>query len=169
MPKTKTKTKTKPKKAAKKSRLRNSDSTRGYPLVLIDSPIHGKGVVASDDIPKGTRIIEYTGERITNAEADRRYPFDESEAQQQLLFSVNSRSIIDAAYGGNVARFINHKCDPNCESVIEKGRVFIEALRDIKAGEELGYDYWFVLEEPHTAKNKALYACRCGSANCRGT
>jgi uncharacterized protein len=157
-----TKKKTKP-------RLRNSNSTRGYPLTLINSRIHGRGVVASKAIPAGQRIIEYTGERITNAEADRRYPFDESKPQHTFLFSVNSRTIIDAAYGGNVARFINHSCDPNCESVIERGRVFIHALRDIEPGEELGYDYWFVLDEPHNAANKALYPCRCGSKNCRGT
>ena len=157
------------KKTARKSKLRNSNSTRGYPLKLINSRIHGRGVIASKAIPKGQRIIEYTGERVTNAEADRRYPFDEGKPQHTFLFSVNSRTIIDAAYGGNVARFINHSCDPNCESVIERGHVYIHALRDIEPGEELGYDYWFVLEEPHNAANKALYPCRCGSRNCRGT
>jgi uncharacterized protein len=85
------------------------------------------------------------------------------------LFSANSRTIIDAAHGGNVSRFINHSCDPNCEAIVTKGRVFIHAQRDIEPGEELGYDYWFVLEDPHTAANKALYPCRCGSKNCRGT
>lgn len=161
--------KTKKKTRPYRSRKRNSDSTRGYPFELIDSPIHGKGVIASEFIPAGTRLIEYSGDRITPAEADRRYPFDESEPQHTFLFSVNSRTIIDAAVGGNVSRFINHKCDPNCEAVIDGGRVFIEALRDIHPGEELGYDYWFVLEEPHNAANKALYPCRCGSKNCRGT
>jgi len=157
------------KKKTTRSKLRNSNSTRGYPLKLINSRIHGRGVIASKPIPAGQRIIEYTGERITNAEADRRYPFDESKPQHTFLFSVNSRTIIDAAYGGNVARFINHSCDPNCESVIERGHVYIHALRDIEPGEELGYDYWFVLDEPHNAANKALYRCRCGSKKCRGT
>jgi SET domain-containing protein len=152
-----------------KSSLRNSGSTKGYPLRLVSSRIHGRGVLAKEDIPAGQRIIEYTGERITNAEADRRYPFDESEPQHTFLFSVNSRTIIDAAHGGNVARFINHSCDPNCEAVIERGRVFIHAMRDIRAGEELGYDYWFVLDDRHSAANKALYPCRCGAKNCRGT
>ena len=158
-----------PKKKTRPKHLRNSNSTRGYPLRLINSPIHGRGVIAKEHIDEGRRIIEYTGERITNAEADRRYPFDEAKPQHTFLFSVNSRTIIDAAYGGNVARFINHSCDPNCEAVIERGHVFIHALRDIEPGEELGYDYWFVLDEPHTAKTKALYACRCGAKNCRGT
>ena len=157
------------KKKTTRAKLRNSNSTRGYPLKLINSRIHGRGVIASKAIPAGQRIIEYTGERVTNAEADRRYPFDESKPQHTFLFSVNSRTIIDAAYGGNVARYINHSCDPNCEAVIERGHVYIHALRDIEAGEELGYDYWFVLDEPHNAANKALYPCRCGSKNCRGT
>ncbi|HEX6558378.1 MAG TPA: SET domain-containing protein-lysine N-methyltransferase [Longimicrobiales bacterium] len=133
------------------------------------SKIHGNGVIAARSIAAGERIIEYVGERISNAEADRRYPFDEKQPQHTFLFSVNSRTIIDAARGGNVSRFINHSCDPNCEAVIERGHVYIHALRDIEPGEELGYDYWFVLEEPHNAANKALYNCNCGSSNCRGT
>jgi SET domain-containing protein len=156
-------------KKKSRKRMRNSDSARGYPFKLVRSGIHGKGVVATEPIAAGQRLVEYTGERITNAEADRRYPFDESKPQHTFLFSVNSRTIIDAAHGGNVARFINHSCDPNCEAIIERGRVFIHALRDIEPGEELGYDYWFVLDEPHNAANKALYPCYCGSPNCRGT
>lgn len=149
--------------------MRSSNSTRGYPFKIVDSGIHGKGIVATQPIRKGQRLIEYVGDRITNAEADRRYPFDESKPQHTFLFAVNSRTIIDAARGGNASRFINHSCDPNCEAVIERGRVFIEATRDIEPGEELGYDYWFVLEEPHNAANKKLYECRCGAKNCRGT
>ncbi|MGQ0562909.1 MAG: SET domain-containing protein [Gemmatimonadota bacterium] len=157
------------KKQSVSKKRRTSDSTRGYPIKLVRSGIHGKGVVASEPIAAGQRIIEYTGERISNAEADRRYPFDENKAQHTFLFSVNARTIIDAASGGNVARFINHSCDPNCEAVIERGRVFIEALRAIEPGEELGYDYWFVLDEPHSAANRKLYVCNCGAKNCRGT
>jgi len=152
-----------------KKKQRPGNSTRGYPIKLVRSKIHGNGVIATEHIPAGQRIIEYTGARITNAEADLRYPFDENKPQHTFLFSVNSRTIIDAADGGNVARYINHRCDPNCEAVIERGHVYIHALRDIEPGEELGYDYWFVLDEPHNAKNKALYPCRCGSKNCRGT
>lgn len=157
-----------PKKAARKN-LRSTNGTRGYPFKVVDSGIHGRGVVATEPIAAGQRLIEYVGERITPAAADRRYPFDESKPQHTFLFSVNSRTIIDAARGGNASRFINHKCDPNCEAVIEKGRVFIEAMRDIEPGEELGYDYWFVLDEPHNRENRALYRCLCGSKNCRGT
>jgi SET domain-containing protein len=150
-------------------RKRPSNSTRGYPFKVIDSGIHGKGVIATEPIAEGQRLIEYTGERISNAEADRRYPFNPGEAQHTFLFSVNARTIIDASSGGNASRFINHSCDPNCEAVIEKGHVYIEAARDIEPGEELGYDYWFVLDEPHNKKNKELYKCNCGAKNCRGT
>jgi uncharacterized protein len=163
-----TKKKTAPKKTAAK-RLRSNDSTKGLPFKVVHSGIHGRGVVATEPIAAGQRLVEYLGDRISPAEADRRYPFDESKPQHTFLFSVNSRTIIDAARGGNAARFINHKCDPNCEAVIEKGRVFIEALRDIEPGEELGYDYWFVLDEPHNKANRELYKCNCGSKNCRGT
>jgi uncharacterized protein len=172
MPKkqTSTKKKTAPaKKPAKTKLLPTSDSARGYPFKVVHSGIHGRGVVATEPIAEGQRLVEYIGEIITPAEADRRYPFAEDEPQHTFLFSVSERKIIDAASGGNVARFINHSCDPNCEAVIEKGRVFIEASRNIEPGEELGYDYWFVLDEPHNKKNRELYKCNCGAKNCRGT
>jgi SET domain-containing protein len=152
--------------ATKQSR---NGAARGRPFKMYQSRIHGRGVIATRDIPAGERLVEYVGEIITPSEADRRYPFDENEQQHTFLFSVNSRKIIDAAHHGNVARWINHSCDPNCEATVEKGRVFIYSLRDIKKGEELAYDYWFVLDEPHTQKLKALYPCRCGSKKCRGT
>jgi uncharacterized protein len=148
---------------------KKSAAPRGKAYKMYQSKIHGRGVKATRDIPAGQRLMEYVGEIITPSEADRRYPFDENEPHHTFLFSVNSRKIIDASRGGNVARWINHSCDPNCEASIEKGRVFIYSLRDIKKGEELVYDYWFVLDEPHTKKMKALYPCRCGSKKCRGT
>jgi uncharacterized protein len=148
---------------------KEKDLTRNRAIKMVDSKIHGRGVIATRDIAAGERLIEYVGEIITPGEADRRYPFNENEQHHTFLFSVNSRKIIDASNQGNVARWINHSCDPNCEALVEKGRVFIYALRDIKKGEELVYDYWFVLDEPHTKKMKALYPCRCGSKKCRGT
>ncbi|HET9441281.1 MAG TPA: SET domain-containing protein-lysine N-methyltransferase [Longimicrobiales bacterium] len=153
---------------ATKHATRNG-ARRGRPLKMVDSRIHGRGVIATRDIAAGERLVEYVGEIITPGEADRRYPFDETQPHHTFLFAVNSRKIIDAAHHGNVARWINHSCDPNCEALVEKGRVFIYALRDIKKGEELVYDYWFVLDEPHTTKVKAQYPCRCGSKKCRGT
>jgi uncharacterized protein len=148
---------------------KKNGAARGRPYKMVRSKIHGRGVIATRDIPAGEKLMEYVGEVITPSEADRRYPFDEEKPHHTFLFSVNSRKIIDAAYQGNVARWINHSCNPNCEALIEKGRVFIYAIKDIKKGEELVYDYWFVLDEPHTKKMKSLYPCRCGAKNCRGT
>ncbi len=134
------------------------------------SRIQGTGAFAIVDIPKGTRIIEYTGEHITSAEADRRYPDDDrSERHHTFLFTLNQRTVIDAAYGGNEARFINHSCEPNCDAIIERGHIWIDALRDIPKGTELAYDYQFEHLSDYTAADLHMYPCRCGAANCRGT
>jgi len=133
------------------------------------SRIHGSGVYAARDIPKGTRIVEYLGDRISHAEADARYEAKGQDDGHTFLFVVSSKVVIDAGVGGNEARFINHSCDPNCETVIEGGRVFIEALRDIRPGEELGYEYGLTWESTDDPDELANYACRCGAAKCRGT
>ena len=86
-----------------------------------------------------------------------------------FLFVVDDDLCIDAGVGGNPARFINHKCDANCETIIEGRRVFIEAIRTIQPGEELGYDYQLTWESTDDPDELALYNCRCGAANCRGT
>jgi uncharacterized protein len=132
------------------------------------SPIQGQGAFAVRAIPQGTRVVEYTGERISPEEADARYDDDALEHSHTFLFTVTRNIIIDAARDGNEARFINHSCDPNCEAVIEHKRVFIEAIRDIAPGEELTYDYH--LERPGRFKEewKQRYACHCGADNCRG-
>ena len=140
--------------------------------VLIEvrsSDVHGRGVFALRRIPKGMRIIEYTGDRISHAEADRRYEDHEESDNHTFLFSVDRGLVIDAGVGGNDARFINHSCDPNCESVIERRRVFIDAVRDIAAGEELAYDYQIGRERNDPPNVDEIYACRCGAARCRGT
>jgi SET domain-containing protein len=137
--------------------------------VLRKSPIQGRGAFATRRIPEGTRIIEYTGERISQTEADRRYDDDAMERHHTFLFLVEDDVIVDAARGGNAARFINHSCDPNCEAVIEDGRVFIDALRDIAPGEELTYDYAYQREGRYRKEWERLYACTCGAPNCRGT
>ncbi|HEY8470035.1 MAG TPA: SET domain-containing protein-lysine N-methyltransferase [Longimicrobiales bacterium] len=138
------------------------------PFVVKKSPIHGKGVFATRRIPKGTRLIEYKGERISWEEADRRYD-DSIQPHHTFLFAVDDKVVIDAGVRGNDARWINHSCDPNCEAVDEDGRIFIETIRDIEPGEELTYDYSYILDEPHTAAVRARYPCRCGSPKCRGT
>jgi uncharacterized protein len=133
------------------------------------SSIHGLGVFARRDIPKGTRMIEYTGEKVTNAEADRRYDDDSMARHHTFLFILNSRTCVDAAWNGNAARFINHSCDPNAEAVIERGHIWIDAVRKIPAGEEITYDYQYEEEDDYTEEDLRFYVCRCGSPNCRGT
>jgi SET domain-containing protein len=140
------------------------------PLVAVyDSPIHGRGVKAAMPIKKGSRVIEYLGERVSHAEADRRYEDKGEDDGHTFLFIASNRTVIDAGVNGNEARFINHSCDPNCETVIERSRVFIEAIRDIKPGEELGYDYQLTWESTDDPAELANYACRCGAKRCRGT
>ena len=138
-------------------------------LELRRSPIHGLGGFARRDIPKGTRIIEYAGEKISNAEADRRYDDESMKRHHTFLFILNSRTCVDAAYEGNEARFLNHSCAPNCEAVIERGHIWIEALTDIPAGAELVYDYQYEDDPEYTEEDLRFYACGCGAANCRGT
>jgi uncharacterized protein len=140
------------------------------PLVKVRrSRVHGRGVFAGERIKKGTRIIEYTGERVSHKEADRRYDDKDPNDNHTFLFIVDKHIVIDAGVGGNAARFINHSCDPNCESVIEKKRVFIEALRNIEPGEELAYDYQIQREKDDPADVDEVFACRCGARKCRGT
>src|SRR5688572_26495434 len=86
-----------------------------------------------------------------------------------FLFAVRKNVVIDAAVGGNEARFINHSCDPNCEAVIYGDEVWIEALRTIHPGEELAYDYKYERDGEADESWEKLYVCRCGAANCRGT
>lgn len=130
------------------------------------SGIHGKGVFAATFIPKGTRIIEYEGRRMSEEEADRKY---DDRDPHTFLFLLDGAIVIDATHEGNSARWINHGCDPNCEPVEEDGRMFIEAIRDIPPGGELTYDYNLILEERRTPALKRLYACACGARKCRDT
>lgn len=159
-----------PRPSAKKVPARKDpDHFEPPPVVTRDSGIHGCGVYATRSIKKGTRIIEYLGERITHAEADRRYERKGDDDGHTFLFIASKRTVIDAGVNGNEARFINHSCDPNCETVIEDGRVYIEAIRRIKPGEELGYDYQLTWDSTDDPVELALYACRCGARQCRGT
>ena len=140
------------------------------------STIHGNGVFATEAIKKGEYIVRYKGKLRTHDEVDEEYG-DDDEDGHTFLFTLNDDYVVDANVDGNVARWINHSCDPNCESEIEedakdrrrKDKVFIHALRTIKPGEELTYNYGITLDEPHTAKLKKLWACRCGSSKCTGT
>lgn len=139
------------------------------PFIVRRSAIQGRGGFASRDIRRGERIVEYKGERISWKEADRRYEDDRMGRHHTFLFAVTSRTVIDGGVQGNDARFINHSCAPNCEAVDDGGRIFIEAMRPIAAGDELFYDYAYARDESTTDEDEALYVCRCGSPKCRGT
>lgn len=140
------------------------------------SPIHGNGVFATEAIRKGERVVRYKGKVRTHDEVDEAYA-DVEEDGHTFLFTLNDEYVVDANIGGNIARWINHGCKPNCEAVIEengkdkrrKDKVFIEAIRNIRQGEELTYNYGIVLDEPHTARLKKLWACKCGAKKCTGT
>lgn len=133
------------------------------------SPIHGRGAFALKRVPKHTRIIEYKGERISHEEAEARYGKEHETSPHTMLFTVNDKVVIDASRGGNSARWINHSCSPNCETVDQGERIFIEACRDIRPGEELVYDYNLQLDEPHTPALKRANPCACGARCCRRT
>ena len=115
------------------------------------SSIDNRGVFATDEISKGERVVQYTGRRLTKAQANR--------SESLYLFDLNSKVTID---GRNIARYINHSCDPNCEADVIKGEIWISALRDIKPGEELAYNYHYDYEEG------LQFPCRCGHRRCAG-
>jgi len=125
-------------------------------VIVRSSDIHAAGCFALEPISEGTRVLEYTGERITKEEGDVRYegrPFT-------YLFGIgDGRVVID---GHGMAMFVNHSCDPNCEADEFDGRIFISAIRDIKPGEELTYDYWL-----YDGDDEA--PCHCRSKKCRGS
>lgn len=151
-----------------------SDKTAARPnparrIQVRRSGVHGKGVFALQDIAEGETIIEYVGEVISWKEAQRRHPHDPDDPNHTFYFHVDEDRVIDAKHGGNSSRWINHSCNPNCEADEEDGRVFIKALRNIRSGEELNYDYGLIIDEPYTRKLKAEYPCWCGAKTCRGT
>ena len=138
-------------------------------LEIRESAIQGKGAFATRNIRKGTRLIEYLGQRISWRTADKRYDDEKMGRHHTFLFTVDDRICIDGAVNGNDARFLNHSCDGNCEAITDRKRIFIEARRNIRAGEELLYDYQYERTDDHTEEDEKFYACRCGSPNCRGT
>ncbi len=133
-----------------------------------ESEIHGTGVFARTKVPKGKKVIEYIGEKITKKESERRSIalIEKNQGSQTdgavYIFEVNKRYDIDGNIPENTARFINHSCDPNCEPDVIKNRVWLISKRKIKEGEELSYNYGFDLDgyEDHE--------CRCGAKKCVG-
>ena len=144
-------------------------------IVTRKSAIHGNGMFAVAQIKKGERLIEYKGRRRTHQEVDEGDSGD-VDSGHTFLFTLNDEWVIDANFEGNDARWINHSCDPNSEAILDeneddpkRSRVFIEAIRAIKPGEEITYDYGITLAERHTPRLKKIWACRCGSKGCTGT
>ena len=133
------------------------------------SDVHGNGVFALQDLAEGETLIEYKGEVINWKEALRRHPHDPAQPNHTFYFHIDDGRVIDGNVKGNDARWINHSCEPNCEADETDGRVFIKALRNIAAGEELNYDYGLIIDEPYTDKLLAEFPCWCGSEQCRGT
>ncbi|HSP77665.1 MAG TPA: SET domain-containing protein-lysine N-methyltransferase [Myxococcaceae bacterium] len=158
-----------PPSTSKKPSSRKLATLSPQPFELRSSPIQGQGAFATRSIRKGARIIEYVGERITQAEADARYDDTAMSRHHTFLFNVDEDTVIDAAHEGNDARFINHSCNPNCQAFLEGDRVYIYSKRDISEGEELSYDYGYERTEDMGPEEDALYVCRCGAPNCRGT
>ena len=122
-----------------------------------ESTIEGRGLFASQAIAAGTRISQYIGERIGKAESARR-----CEAGNHFIFTLDDEWDIDGNVPENLARFANHSCSPNCESIVEGSEVWIVAIRNINPGEEITYNYGYDLGEYRD------YPCRCGSPNCLG-
>jgi SET domain-containing protein len=145
-------------------------------LIRRNSPIHGRGVFAARDLPAGHRLIRYRGKLCTPQQIESGDAGD-SESGHTFLFTLNEHWVIDGAIQGNVARWINHSCDPNCEPILEEtddgvpahDKIFIETIRPIRAGEEITYDYGITLDERHTERMKRIWECRCGSPQCKGT
>jgi uncharacterized protein len=117
------------------------------------SKIHGTGVYATRAIPKNTRIIDYVGEKISNKESLKRERRYLENGRHIWCFTLTRRTVIDAGVGGNMARYINHSCQPNCYIEIKGGTIWIRAARTIKRGEEVAYDY--------NTDGDGLIRCRC--------
>ena len=146
-----------------------SHGRKSLPFEIRKSDIQGQGAFATRRIRKGTRIVEYVGEVITVEESDKRYDDADMKRHHTFLFALDNGYVIDGAVNGNESAYINHSCDPNCEAVDVKGRIFIEAIRTIQPGEELAYDYAYEREGFEDEKWERLYVCHCGAPNCRGT
>jgi len=139
------------------------------PYILVkESSIHSRGVFAKKDIPEGTRIIEYVGEKITHAESICRAEMELIRAKKDksygavYLFELNKRHDIDGNVPYNTARLINHSCDPNCETDIIGGHIWVMAIRDINKSEELTYNYGYNFDDYED------HQCVCGTHLCVG-
>ncbi len=141
-------------------------TAKSDPFIVRSSAIHGRGAFATRAVRAGGRIGEYVGKRLTDAEAERQATQRDGHT---MLFEVARDVVVDGSQQGNAARFINHSCAPNCESVVRGQRIFLVALRPIASGDELGFDYNLIIDGPYRWVWTARYRCRCGAPRCRGT
>ena len=125
------------------------------------SKIDKNGLYANRDIKKGTKIIEYKGKIITTEQTENNPKFDNGKAI--YLFNLNKKYDLDGDFKFNTARLINHSCEPNCEVYGAGLKVWVYAIKNIRKGEELSYDYGFSFDEDYKQ-----FPCKCGSKKCIG-
>lgn len=135
-------------------------------VIVRRSSIHGKGVFAMRPLAAGERVLEYKGEVTVWREAVRRHR-REGVAGHTFLFGLSDGRVIDGSRGGNSARWLNHACAPNCETIEDAGRIFIHTLRPIGAGEELFIEYLLAVDDPLDEDVRRQYACQCAAEGCR--
>jgi SET domain-containing protein len=134
------------------------------------SQIHGRGVYALTDLEPDEFLLEYQGEVIPWETAHARYEERaDGDGSLTYFFDRGDGTVIDGESNGNSARYINHGCEPNCEAIDVSGRIYIHALKGIRAGEELLLDYALAVDEPDDPQLRELYACACPAVHCRGT
>lgn len=124
-------------------------------VLFRSSPIHGIGGFAWNDIPAETRVIEYVGDKITKQESLAR-----CERNNEYIFALDEERDLDGNVSWNPARFLNHSCAPNCEARLEEGRIWVVAIREVRAGEELTFNYGYDLESYRE------HPCSCGASGC---
>ena len=137
---------------------------------VIQSKIHGKGIIATEKIKKGTKIIQYVGEKISKKEGDKRSGdriekyLKSNSSGSVYIFELNKNQDIDGNFSFNKARYINHSCNPNCEVDIIKDEIWISSIKNIKKGDELSYDYGYTFDKDDYKDHE----CKCGSKYCIG-
>ena len=137
---------------------------------LRKSAVHGSGLFAANDIKKGTRIIEYVGDKVLRSEGNKRSEqrikkyLNSSKTGSVYIFELNKKYDIDGFVSKNTAKFINHSCNPNCEVDILSDRIWISSIKRIKKGEELSYDYGYSFDK----EDYKDHICKCGDKKCIG-
>ncbi|MST94602.1 MAG: SET domain-containing protein [Pedosphaera sp.] len=129
----------------------------GPALTFQASPIHGQGGFAAESIPAGARVLEYVGEKITKRESTER-----CRRANHCIFHLDEEWNLDGDVAWNVARLLNHSCAPNSTAELIDGRIWIVAARDLRAGEEITFNYGYDLQDFEE------HPCRCGAAECVG-